>query len=453
MYIRKVAIENIRCFGAGEQKVELELQRPDGSYAGWTVVAGRNGAGKTTFLKAIALAVAGPTAAKNLETSFAGWIRKDAPWGYMGVEIEYDPFFDGFTGAGMTPRKDGTFWAEVGLERQEGGPEPRVGAHDPNNRLKHAGRGPWAENPKGWFIAGYGPFRRLSGHAADSIRLMVGPSHLARLVSLFREDSSLSECVVWLRDVAFRRAEGRPGAQELEDAVIKLLNDGLLPGEMKIHHIDSDGLWTERDGVILPLQDLSDGYRTVIALVLDIVKQLHGCYGKFEVKEFPETELQDGVRAAFLYGGVVLIDEMDIHLHVSWQQRIGFWLKNHFPNIQFIVTSHSPFICQAADPNGLIRLPAPESNERATHVSPELFKVIVNGGADEAAMSALFGLERPHSDESEALRRRVAELEAKLIRDRIAPEEEAELERLKQEFPSTGSMAVEMALRAARAAE
>ena len=49
------------------------------------------------------------------------------------------------------------------------------------------------------------------------------------------------------------------------------------------------------------------------------------------------------------YEGVILIDEIDAHLHPAWQKRIGFWLKAHFPNIQFIVTTHSPFICQAAD--------------------------------------------------------------------------------------------------------
>jgi predicted ATP-binding protein involved in virulence len=45
-------------------------------------------------------------------------------------------------------------------------------------------------------------------------------------------------------------------------------------------------------------------------------------------------------------------------MHVEWQQKIGFWLTSHFPNIQFLTTSHSPFICQAAGPRGVIRLPA-----------------------------------------------------------------------------------------------
>ena len=56
--------------------------------------------------------------------------------------------------------------------------------------------------------------------------------------------------------------------------------------------------------------------------------------------------------------GVVLIDEVDVHLHVSWQRSIGFWLKKHFPNVQFIVTTHSPFVCQAADPGRSLLPPA-----------------------------------------------------------------------------------------------
>ena len=55
--------------------------------------------------------------------------------------------------------------------------------------------------------------------------------------------------------------------------------------------------------------------------------------------------------------GVVIIDEIDAHLHVSWQRRIGSWLTSHFPNIQFIVTTHSPYICRSADLGALIRLP------------------------------------------------------------------------------------------------
>lgn len=191
MHIRKVWIENVRCFGPGEQRVDLDLTRPDGKLAGWTVVAGRNGAGKSTFLKAIALAAAGPSAARSLEPSFAGWIRAGAEEAYASVELELH-HDDGFTAKGNTPKE--AFWAELEWNAQPGGPEPRLSAYDPENRLKHAERGPWAENPKGWFLAGYGPFRRLSGHTADTVRLMSGPGRLARVVGLFRERDRVSAC-------------------------------------------------------------------------------------------------------------------------------------------------------------------------------------------------------------------------------------------------------------------
>lgn len=438
MHIRKVWIENVRCFGEGDQRVELDLERPDGSFAGWTVVAGRNGAGKSTFLKAIALAAAGPSAAGRVESSFAGWIRAGSTWAYAAVELPLHEV-DGFTDKGNTPKKP--FWAQLEWKAQPDGPEPQLAAFGPEDRPKHAERGPWNENPKGWFLAGYGPFRRLSGHTADTMRLMAGPARLARVVSLFREDASLAECVEWFRGVYLQRLEGKAGAEQLEQSVIQLINDGLLPDGMKIERVDSEGIWTRRDGLLLPLRDLSDGYRTVIALVLDLAKQLYQCFGWFEAVE------TDGKLIA-PHLGVVLIDEIDAHLHISWQQRIGFWLKEHFPGIQFIVTTHSPFICQAADPKGLIKLPAPGSDEPAGHVSGEFFNLIVNGGADDAAMSELFGLERPYSDRAEALRRRVAELESRLIHGQVTPEEEKELAQLRAELPRTGSAMVEQALRA-----
>ena len=59
MYISRVRLQNIRGF-SGRRNVDLTLTRPDGSHAGWTVLAGRNGSGKTSLLRAIALTVGGP---------------------------------------------------------------------------------------------------------------------------------------------------------------------------------------------------------------------------------------------------------------------------------------------------------------------------------------------------------------------------------------------------------
>ena len=122
-------------------------------------------------------------------------------------------------------------------------------------------------------------------------------------------------------------------------------------------------------------------------------------------------------------------------------------LKEHFPNIQFIVTTHSPFVCQAADPKGLIRLPAPGENRTAEHVSGELYKTVVNGTVDEAALTELFGLEHVHSDRSEQLRERVAQLEAHVLEGAATPEDREELKRLSAQLPDTGSALVDRAVR------
>jgi energy-coupling factor transporter ATP-binding protein EcfA2 len=438
MYIKRIRIDDVRCFRCGEEGVDLDLTRPDGTHAGWTVVAGRNGTGKSSFLKALALAVAGPSAARSLQESFSGWIRSGQPRAYLGAELtrgKRDLFRD-VGDLGPFP-----FWADLQLLRQEHGPEPSLSAGERSSPGSNAARGPWADNPAGWFLAGYGLSRRLSGHSADAARLMAAAGRLARLVSLFREDASLVECTLWLRNVYLRRLEKKPGAAELEHDVIALLNHGgLLPGGALIDHVDSEGLWARRDDVVLPLDDMSDGYRAVIALVLDLVMQMHASFEGFAIEV-------RGDSLTVPFDGVVLIDEIDAHLHIEWQKRIGFWLREHFPNIQFIVTTHSPFICQAADPRGLIRLPAPGTGERVEHVSDEDFRVIVNGGADDAAFTALFGIENVYSDVSEKRRARLAELEARAIRGTASAEEQAELGRLAASLPRTGVAAVERVLR------
>jgi len=438
MHIRKIKLSNVRGF----REVDLDLTRPDGSLAGWTVLAGRNGSGKSTLLKAIALAVAGPEAARALYPSFADWMRAGSR--EASLEVSFAPCRD-------EPQQLRDAW--LSWRREDEAREPVLVRVRPDGLPKDRG---WldqsweealarAEQREKLFLAAYGPYRRLIGQTEDAQRLMTGPEPIARVVSLFREDASLIESVGWLREIYLWRLENKPGAAELEKAVLALLNDGLLPDGVRVDKVDSDGLWVFQRDVRLPLRELSDGYRTVAALVLDIVRHLHRTFGTFEIEQAAD---EAGSFWRVLHSGVVLIDEVDNHLHVSWQQRIGFWLKRHFPNFQFIVTTHSPFICQAADPGGLIRLPAPGEERSVEHVSDSLFKTVVHGSLDEAVLTDLFGLESPFSEETDQLRDQVAKLEAMLQTGKATDADRQSLRELRSQLPQSMTSAVEQTLRA-----
>ena len=170
MYLEELRLANIRGFSLKGEPVRLSFARPDGTYAGWTVIAGRNGTGKTTFLRAIALTLAGPTIARALAGSFAGWITQDAEEGFVHAAFSVGPD-DSWGKGGQPPKRQP--WAGLKWERLPGGPEPTMIEDVPSRAPKvTAQRGPWYENPSGWFVAGYGPFRRMSGAASEAQRPM-----------------------------------------------------------------------------------------------------------------------------------------------------------------------------------------------------------------------------------------------------------------------------------------
>jgi hypothetical protein len=445
--IRKIAIRNLRCF----EKVDLDLSRPDGSLAGFTVLAGRNGSGKTTLLKTFALGVFGPLLALNLEPGFGSWIRratgkrKPSP-GTIQADTDGTSLFGleiSPSGLKVGPIVDSNTLSEISRTLASRAAKNK-GFNADTFQLIEAFIQRDLDKRKHVVVIAYGSNRRLLATGPEAQKLSEGNSEIGRVANLFREDVSLIESVNWLREeVYLRRLEGSRSHADLETTVLSLLDDGLLPDGTKVESVDSDGLWVRQNGVRLNLRELSDGYRTVAALVLDIVRHLHGAYGDLNIEK--GTGRSKHVRV--LNEAVVLIDEIEMHLHVSWQQRIGFWLKEHFSAVQFLVTTHSPFICQAADPGGLIRLPAPGENRSVERVSDELYFTVVNGSLDEAVLSELFGIDTPYSPQAEELREDVADLEAKLIGGRGTATDRKKLATLRKKLPSSMSSDVEIAVR------
>jgi predicted ATP-binding protein involved in virulence len=105
-----------------------------------------------------------------------------------------------------------------------------------------------------------------------------------------------------------------------------------------------------KDGQIFPMSDMSDGYRTMVAIIGDIA-----CKAALLNPHLNENSIEETP-------GVVLIDELDQHLHPRWQRRIIEDLRRTFPKIQFICTTHSPFLIQSLGNARLIDLGADKTS-------------------------------------------------------------------------------------------
>ncbi len=98
------------------------------------------------------------------------------------------------------------------------------------------------------------------------------------------------------------------------------------------------------DDRILPFNALSDGTRNFFAIIADMAYKCVTLNPQLKEKALTETE------------GIVLIDELDLHLHPEWQRKIIEVLRTTFPKIQFVATTHSPFLIQEAGLDQLIIL-------------------------------------------------------------------------------------------------
>ena len=130
----------------------------------------------------------------------------------------------------------------------------------------------------------------------------------------------------------------------------------------------------------LPIAMLSDGIRSMLTLVADIAFRT--------VKLNPNL----GPRAAIETDGIVLIDEVDMHLHPAWQQTVLASLKEAFPLVQFIVTTHSPQVATTV-PSDCIRILTPEGVKAAPPGT--------EGAEAGRALNRVFGVDsRPQDNEA-----------------------------------------------------
>lgn len=423
MYVERVVLTFIKGF----ETADLNFA-PTDNHPGWAVVTGDNGSGKTALLRAIALALLGPEQYRGALQDLRGWVMYGQDVGTISVEVRPDRSYD-TTEKGGFPYKS-TFWAEVQVA-SENGTTTLTSADIFRKRRKGATNGPWSETTQGWFLSGYGPFRRLYGSSPDASRMMAIPGRPPRLGTLFKEDATLGECEEWIKTLHFRSLEKRTQDEETLDQLLSLLRDDFLRQGVAVEGVTSDGLiLRDTAGRRMRLEEMSEGYRSAIAMLVDIFRHMVAVYGNDIVRS-----AEDGHRFVDR-PGVVLIDEVDAHLHPEWQREIGFWLVRHFPEVQFIVTTHSPLVCPAALDGRIYHLP-PLGSGDPFQLTPSDAELVVAGRPDEILLTPAFGLTHTRSPRAVAAQVRHALLiSKKLTLGELTPEESAELEQLALFLPN-----------------
>ncbi len=121
--------------------------------------------------------------------------------------------------------------------------------------------------------------------------------------------------------------------------VVELLFKKIYPNLIKIQLVnDDDGkdkIALQLGSEIIFLHQFSDGQRVLFGLIGDIARRL--------------IQLNDTSNSPLEGRGIVLIDEIELHLHPNWQQKIILILRDSFPNVQFIMTTHSPHVLSTVD--------------------------------------------------------------------------------------------------------
>ena len=425
MHVRNLRIRNIRSIS----QLEIEIDEP---CAGWHVILGDNGSGKSSVIRSLALALIGPDDAAATRQNWQHWIRRGASVGHIFVELSHDPAFDRWAQPG--PKSVKPLLLSVNLHPFHNFKSSR--ASPPRMDSKHADRTIWGGAP-GWFSASFGPFRRFSGGDKEYDRLFRSNPNLAPHLSAFGEDVALGEALRWLQDLQFKSYENNGLATRMLNGLIDFLSQShLLPDGARVNQITSDAVtFVDAAGTPVPVDQLSDGFRSVLSMTFELLRGMTVAYGE---KAFLESF--DSKAGTVSLPGVVAIDEIDAHLHPAWQKRIGSWLVSRFPMIQFFVTTHSPIICRSAAKGSIWRLPTPGRDEHAHQILGTDRDRLINGSILDAYDTEYFGERVTRSDASYAMMKRLASLNQKQVRGTLSVDESNELQKLRSTLPSVSAL-------------
>ena len=345
MYLRSLSVDGVRLLA----DQVFKFTKTNGEARLWTVIIADNGYCKSTIQQAIALAASGPRLASELASDSTAYRR--------------DPNDDAGIGATFgLPKSPDRAWppkypksTTVGSKLVSG-----EGRHDfvdaeGNSRSNPVLDEVRARRLAGWFVMGFGVGRFLpkpgevaapTNPVADRVKGLFDPRHkmlATHFYEVFKqlEKQSLAthfakqlrdillfetkdgKLLEWLDAVELR---GKPGLKETSRLLAARRFKLKLPGR----------------SLEVNATSLSDGYQSMVAWIADLLGHALLDAGR----PMGRDELT----------GIVLVDEIDLHLHPTWQRRVVPILRRVFPKLQFIVTTHSPLVLGGFEAEEIIRL-------------------------------------------------------------------------------------------------
>jgi energy-coupling factor transporter ATP-binding protein EcfA2 len=311
--LKSVKLENIGPF----RSLALDLDDK------WNVMLGNNGSGKSTLLRAIALVLCGDDPRALAEGGRL--LRSGTHNGSVEVVVGRETYrteLSRDTSRRLVHVNAGLRVAPLKIGRWVALAFPPL-------------RGVSTENPKGPTTDG-----SRSPDVEDVIPILLGST-----------DTRLNSLKQWLVNLHLRSSAGEGVTEqqaktnlELRDKYFEIFNTFVPGANVKFAGVDRDS-WqvnVTTNGVEVGIDQVSQGMSSILGWVGALLQRMYEIHG-------PSLDLTRD-------GAVVLIDEIDAHLHPEWQQRIIGTLREQFPNVQFIATTHSPLIVGELDPSQVYRI-------------------------------------------------------------------------------------------------
>jgi energy-coupling factor transporter ATP-binding protein EcfA2 len=326
-YFHSISVENLRCFGP-KQTLNLFDKNDPNRPAQWTVLLGDNGVGKTTLLQALVM-MAPVEQLRDIKT-YPPYVAKfGVPFSSIHKNLFHPVWMDVHYLVGSKLSKE-----SEGFSKFDQSIVLNI------DKEYTCDRGD--EQTIGLLVYGYGGKRRFGEHTLG------GEKTPKPFDNLINDDVALLNAEEWLLRMDYAlKSENVPQVWEYirkQQAQIEEVLSNVLPEISNIQYAHPPVEEVLRKGHRVefetpygwvPLSDLSLGYKSMIAWIVDFSARM---FERYNDSDDPLSE-----------PAVVLVDEFDLHLHPKWQRKLMKFLSERFVNTQFIVTAHSPLIVLAAD--------------------------------------------------------------------------------------------------------